>query len=60
MLKPKKGSWIVRIRQTVKKDLVCNNCTEEEARNDPFQYSDQNEQEIDSEDWEVLRVEEGK
>lgn len=54
--KPKVGSWIVRVKCTVTKEVTCDNCTEEEARNDPWGYAT-NERDIDLVDWEVERTE---
>lgn len=55
--KSQKSSWIVRVQETVIKELVCLGCTEDQAKNDPFLYAD-SENEIGSIDYEVIRVEE--
>ena len=34
----KKGSWIVRVEVTGDRELVCDNCTEEQARDDPYNH----------------------
>jgi hypothetical protein len=52
----KRKSWIVTINCEVKKSIVCDNCTEEDAFNDPFFYSVE-ETEIDMINWEVIKVE---
>lgn len=49
------GSWIVRMRRTVLTDVVCEDCTKDEARDNPFDYAS-DELEIDQEDYEVLSV----
>lgn len=54
--KIKKQSWIVKIEHTVVKEIICDNCTEEQARNTPWEHCI-DEREIDSKDWEVLKVE---
>jgi len=41
----------------VTKDVYCENCTEEEARNNPFEHSTE-EVEVDQCDYEVRSVEE--
>jgi hypothetical protein len=51
-----KGSWIVTMRCTVTKEVVCENCTEEEARDNPFEHA-VSEEEMGQEDWEVTHVE---
>lgn len=35
----KNKSWIVTLNCKVKKSVVCNHCTEEEARKDTFRYA---------------------
>lgn len=47
----------VRTRCVIIKLVTCENCTEEQARADPFKYS-VDELEIDMENWEVLSVRE--
>jgi len=56
MSAPKKGSWIVRMRCTVDKTVVCDNCTEQQAQEDPWHYA-VDEQETAMPDWEVRDVE---
>lgn len=59
--KPKKGSWIVRARREIEVELVCEDCTEEEARSDPYSYlvpyADDAEREVECFNFEVLEVE---
>lgn len=55
-MKPKKQDWIVRMKREVITDVYVQNCTEDEARNDPWSYVS-DEKEIDQRDWEVLSVE---
>jgi hypothetical protein len=52
-------SFIVRMRCKVLKDVVCEGCTEKQARNDPFEYAI-DEVEVEQEDWEVISVKEDK
>ena len=58
-IKPKKGSWIVRITATVTKEIVCHNCTEEQARATPYEFCE-SEDEIDQSDYTVTSVKENK
>lgn len=53
--KQKTGSWIVRMKCTVIKDVVCDGCTEEQAESNPYDYSIE-ENEIEQTDYEVLSV----
>ena len=59
MAKQKCGSWIVRMECTVTKEVVCEDCTEEQARNDPWTFA-VDEMEIDQIDWKVQSVKENK
>jgi hypothetical protein len=52
----KRKSWIVTAKITVIKELVCEDCTEEQARADPFRHS-VSEEEKEMPDYVVLRVE---
>lgn len=54
--KPVKKSWIVTLECVVKKSVVTDDCTEYEARNDPFGHAIQ-ETEIDQRDYDVKKVE---
>lgn len=53
---PKRASWIVTMRCVVTKVVTCDDCTEEEARKNPFEFA-ADEQETEQRDWEVERVE---
>jgi len=53
--KPEKGSWIVRLKCEVTKEVVCDDCTEEEAESDPFEHAVE-ETEIDQIDYQVVDV----
>jgi hypothetical protein len=55
-MKPKKQSWIVRMRATIEKEVITSDCTEDQARNDPFMYA-QSETELSQDDYKVLSVE---
>lgn len=48
--------FIVDMICKVRKSVTCENCTEEQARNQPFEFAT-DEQETDQLDWEVTRVE---
>jgi hypothetical protein len=54
-----KGSWLVTMRCTVTKEVVCENCTEEEARANPWDHAI-SEEEMGQEDWEVKDVKPNK
>jgi hypothetical protein len=54
-MKKEKRNWIVRMRCEVVKDVCVDNCTEDEARNDPWSFA-VSEQEIEQPDWEVKSV----
>jgi len=51
----KKKNWIVRMECVVIKDVYADNCTEEQARNEPFEHAT-DEIEVDMRDWEVKSV----
>lgn len=53
------STYIVTMRCVVTKIVTCENCTEEQARNQPWEYAT-DEHEADQIDWEVKRVEEDK
>ena len=57
MSKKQKGSWVVRVQETVVREMVCDNCTEEEAREHPFDHAVGDVTEVDSSDWDVISVE---
>lgn len=52
-----KGSWIVRMKCEVTKEVVCNDCTEEEARTDPYEHAVGDETEISQDGYDVISVE---
>lgn len=52
----KKRNWIVRMECVVIKDVYADNCTEEEARANPFEHSVK-EEEVDQRDWEFKSIE---
>lgn len=52
----KKREWIVTVECTIKKSVCCSGCTEEQARETPWEFANQ-ETEIAMTDWEVERVE---
>lgn len=54
--KPVKGAWIVKMRCTITKSVYCVDCTEEEARTNPFDHAIE-ETETGQEDYEVQSVE---
>ena len=55
--KEKKSSWIVRLRCVVTKEVVCDDCTEDQANRNPWEFAG-DEREIEQVDWDVLSVEE--
>lgn len=50
-------AYSVRMRCVIIKRVYCEDCTEEQARTDPFEHAIE-EYEADQEDWKVLSVEE--
>lgn len=52
-------SWTVRIVATVIKEVMCEDCTKEEAERNPFAHA-MDEMDIDMPDWEVRYVKENK
>ena len=54
--KPQTSDWIVRVRCIIIKDIYADNCTATEAVNNPFGFSE-HENEVAMLDWEVLKVE---
>ena len=54
-LTEEKRSWLVRVRCVVIKEVVCEDCTREQAESLPWDHAEQ-ETEIDQVDWEVERV----
>ena len=49
-------SWVVTVKATVLKEIVCEDCTEREAREDYYDHAVQ-EREVDTSDSEVEKVE---
>ena len=52
----KKGSWIVRVKQTVVADFVVEDCTEEEAKVGLWDCNITEETVIEQVGWEVQSV----
>lgn len=50
------GQWLVKMSCVVTKLVTCENCTEEQATQQPWNFCT-DEQEIDMQDWTVLSVE---
>ena len=50
-----KGKWFVILRCTIIKQVHCEDCTEEEAAEEPFERAD-DEMEVEQVDWEVIEV----
>jgi hypothetical protein len=59
MKRPVVKDWTVKMRCVVIKEVYCPNCTEDDARNSPWDMA-QDENEIEQTDWEVLDVKENK
>ncbi len=55
-MKKKKGDWVVTLEATVNKEIVVSNCTEEEAKANPWAFA-VDERDLETVDWEVLDVE---
>ena len=57
--RPRKGSWVVTIKVIRTEQIVCDNCTQQEAQNDPWTHHD-GVNPIDQEmtDWDVQSVHE--
>lgn len=51
-----KQNWIVRVKCVVHKDVFVDNCTEDQARSSPWEFSS-GELEVDMSDWDVKSVE---
>lgn len=49
------SSWIVTMVCTVRKQVICEDCTEEQAVEAPFDFAE-DEVELEQIDWEVLEV----
>ncbi len=52
-------SWVVKATCTIEKEIVCEDCTEEQARSDPFEFA-VDEQEIGQDDYKVTDVKPNK
>lgn len=52
-----KKSWTVRLRCVVMKEVTCEDCTEQQARMDPFSHAT-DEIETEQVDWDVRSVKE--
>lgn len=53
------SSWVVVMTCTVRKEVVCDGCTEDEARSDPWSHA-RSESDIEKIDWKVDSVHENK
>jgi len=53
----KKKSWIITMRCDVIKEVICNDCTLEEAKTNPWDYA-VSETEMGQNDWEIEHIEE--
>ncbi len=51
-----KKSWIVMMQCVVEKEVICDNCTKEEAKEQPWDFA-VDEREVDQVDWKVTSVE---
>lgn len=51
-----KKNWNVTMRCVVTKHVHLANCTEDEARNKPWEFAD-DEREMDMADWDVTNIE---
>lgn len=54
-LPTEKRSWVVRARCVVIKEIICDNCTKEEAMKDVWEHA-VSEHESDQMDWEIVGV----
>lgn len=55
-----KKQWIVTMRCTVTKEVIVTECTEEQAKENPYDCEVIEERETDQSDFDVLSVEENK
>jgi len=53
----KKSDWIVTVKCKITKEIYVENCTEEEAKNNPWDYSI-DEREVEQVSWEFVSTEE--
>lgn len=54
---PERGEWVVRLEVTRVIEICCEDCTEDEASNNPFTHQVGGETDVDQRDWEVESVE---
>lgn len=57
MAKEKKRDWVVRVKATSTREVYCENCTEDEARNNTWDHAVGDEVEIECTDYKVTSVE---
>lgn len=50
-------NWTVKMKCVVIKEVCIDNCTEDQARDNPWDQDVTDETEIEQTDWEVLHVE---
>ncbi len=51
-----KGNWVVMLKRTVTTQLYCEDCTEDEARDDPWEHATGDDVELDCIDEDVIDV----
>lgn len=49
-------NWIVRVKCEVTKEVICFDCTQEQAKKNPFQYAEE-ERETGQQNWKVTSIE---
>jgi hypothetical protein len=55
---PETGSWVVVLKVTRTVRIVVDDCTEEQARSDPYQFHDDCDEDVlEQTDWDVISVE---
>jgi hypothetical protein len=54
-----KKSWLVRVKATIIKEVVCDDCTEAQAESDPFEHAI-DERELEQWDYTVESVKENR
>ncbi len=52
----KQSSWVVKLECVVEKELICENCTQAEAEQNPFGFAIE-ERETGQSDWTVKSIE---
>jgi hypothetical protein len=50
-------SWVVRLKVERTVEVVCEGCTEQQARESPWDFVTGDELDIDQSDWDVVSVE---